>query len=219
MTVTKAAFIWGIRQQESGGNYSAGNPSGALGAYQILGSNLPSWSKSALGYVVSASQFLASPHLQDAIADYKLGQLFDKYGPEGAASAWYSGDPSLANSTKPQPGGPSIASYVDSVMKHATQAPAGVTLPLSEQPINAGPTPTVIGGDDDGGGGGLLDLPKDIIHFFGKATDSLTETGKFFWAFTQPATWVRIGAGYVGTMCLIAGIVCLGIAAMQGSSE
>lgn len=57
--------------------------------------------------------------------------------------------------------------------------------------------------------GGLLSIPKDIIGFFSKATDDLTSVGKFFWAFTQPATWVRIGAGYVGSMFLIAGIVFL----------
>ena len=214
MTVTKAQFIWGIRQQESEGNYRAGNPSGALGAYQILGSNLPEWSQEALGHRVTASEFLGNPHIQDAIADFKLGGYYDKYGPEKAASAWYSGDPNLVNSTRPQSGGPSVAEYVQSVMGHAAQAPPNVALPLSNAPINAGPTPKVEGT----GGGGLLGIPGDIIGFFGKATDDLTALGKFFWAFTQPSTWVRVGAGYVGTMCLIAGVVCLGIAAMEKGS-
>ena len=216
MTVSKAAFVWAIREQESNGNYQAGNPSGAVGAYQMLASNIPGWSKEALGEPVTVGQFLKSPHIQDAIADYKLGQLFDKYGPEKAAAAWYSGDPDLYQSTAPQKGGPSIAQYVSEVMTHAREAPAGVSLPLSGGAINAGPTPKI---EDGGGGGGLLSIPKDIVGFFSKATDDLVSTGKFFWAFTQPATWVRIGAGYVGTMCLIAGIVCLGIAAMEGSAS
>ena len=69
--------------------------------------------------------------------------------------------------------------------------------------------------DPGGALGGLLSIPADIIGFFGKATDDLTALGKFFWAFTQPSTWVRIGAGYVGTMCLIAGIVFLILAGVQ----
>ena len=212
MTVTKEQFIWGIREQESHGNYSDTNPSGALGAYQILESNLPDWSKEAVGRVVSRSEFLASPHLQDAIADFELGRDYDRYGPERAAAVWYAGDPELVSSTAPQHGGPSVAKYVAEVMGHAAQAPPHVTLPLSAQPIDAG------GPDDSGGGGGggLLSIPGDIIKFFGNATDDLTALGKFFWAFTQPSTWVRVGAGWMGAMCLVAGVVCLGIAAMEG---
>ena len=215
MTVSKAAFIWGIRQQESGGNYKDRNSgSGALGGYQVMPSNLAAWTKEALGYTVSAQTFLDTPADQDAVADKILGGYYDKYGPEGAAAAWYSGDPGKANDTAPQNGGPSIADYVDQVMTHAKAAPAGVTLPLSGQQSSTG----ILEGDDSGGGG-LLGLPKEIVGFFTQATDDLTATGRFFWAFTQPATWVRIGAGYVGTMCLLAGIVCLGIAAMEGSSS
>ena len=63
--------------------------------------------------------------------------------------------------------------------------------------------------------GGLLSIPGDIVKFFGKATDDLTSLGKFFWAFTQPATWVRIGAGWMGAMFLVAGIVFLIMAGVQ----
>jgi hypothetical protein len=215
MTVTKAAFVWGIRQQESGGNYQETNAgSGALGAYQILLSNLADWSRAALGHTVTREEFLASPQTQDAIADHELGRYYDKYGPEKAAAAWYSGDPNKVNSTAPQHGGPSIAQYVDEVMAHARSAPSNVVLPLSDTGTSAGPPPSV---ENEGGGdGGLLSIPKDIIGFFGKATDDLTSLGKFFWAFTQPSTWVRVGAGYLGTICLIAGVICLGIAATQG---
>jgi hypothetical protein len=215
VTVTKAQFVWAIREQESGGNYRAGNPSGAMGAYQILRSNLAEWSKAALGHTVTADQFLNSPDIQDQIADYKLGSYYDKYGPERAAAAWYSGNPDLVDSTAPQRGGPPIATYVEEVMSKARSAPAGVTLPLS-----GGPHVPVGGGGltDSSGGGGLFSIPKDIIAFFSKATDDLAATGKFFWAFTQPATWIRIGAGWLGTLFLIAGVVALGIAAMEGSA-
>jgi hypothetical protein len=211
VTVSKPAFIWGIREQESGGNYDAHNPSGALGAFQILASNLAEWSQEALGHTVTQDQFMGSPATQDAIADYKLGQLYDRYGPDKAAAVWYSGDPALVDSTAPQPGGPPVATYVREVIGHAEQAPAGVTLPL-----NTSVTPIVSGDDGtNSSGGGLLGLPKDIVHFFGKATDDLASLGRFFWAFTQPSTWVRIGAGWLGSLFLVAGVVCLGIAAME----
>jgi hypothetical protein len=79
------------------------------------------------------------------------------------------------------------------------------------------PIPGTGGIDIGGAAGGLLGIPSDIVHFFTQATDDLTATGKFFWAFTQPATWVRIGAGYLGSVCLLAGIVFLVMAGVSTS--
>src|SRR5882762_9723013 len=66
------AFVWALVQQESNGRYDATNPSGALGAYQVLGSNVPSWSQAALGHSITAQQYLADPRLQDSVAQYQL---------------------------------------------------------------------------------------------------------------------------------------------------
>lgn len=63
--------------------------------------------------------------------------------------------------------------------------------------------------------GGLVSWPADIINFFSTATDSLGKTTSFFGAFFQPSTYVRIGAGAFGTVALIAGLVCLGLAAKE----
>lgn len=85
-------FLRAISGRESGGNYNARNAdSGALGKYQIMPGNIPSWSREALGRSVSASQFARSPQLQEQIAQYKLRQYYQKWGPEGAAVAWYAG--------------------------------------------------------------------------------------------------------------------------------
>lgn len=108
-----------IAQQESGGNYSVVNSYGAVGKYQVLKSNIPSWSRAALGYSISWQQFRDSPDLQEKIVRHRLKGYFDKYGARGAASAWYSGNPKLSESTRPQPGGPSIKAYVDSVISRA----------------------------------------------------------------------------------------------------
>lgn len=120
--ISRSAFIYAIAQQESG-NYAAVNPlTGALGKYQVLPSNVAAWTKRALGYSLTPRQFLESPSAQEKTVQTVLGGYFDKYGPAGAASAWYSGNPNLANDTRPQRGGPSIAAYVQSVLGKARAA-------------------------------------------------------------------------------------------------
>jgi hypothetical protein len=87
------AAIAGI---ESGGRYGITGPATRgdvpLGRYQIMTSNLPSWSMAALGRQVTPQEFLASPALQDAIFNHRFGGYLNKYGPEGAARAWFGGE-------------------------------------------------------------------------------------------------------------------------------
>jgi hypothetical protein len=119
------SFFGAIKSQESGGNYGVVNSgSGALGAYQIMPSNIPSWSQAATGHTVTAQQFLKNPALQDQIAQYQLKNYYDKYGAAGAAVAWYAGpgtaqkyvkNPSGYNGS--QSGGPSISGYAMSILK------------------------------------------------------------------------------------------------------
>src|ERR1044072_3626270 len=109
MALTFSQFMAGISAQESGGNYSAVNKqSGALGKYQVMPSNVPGWSKQVLGYSISASQFLRSPSLQEKIVSGILHGYFNKWGPRGAAAAWYAGpgNHDLDQSTRSQYGGP-----------------------------------------------------------------------------------------------------------------
>lgn len=114
-------FFRAIRGQESGGNYGAVNSdSGALGAFQIMPSNLSGpggWDMEALGYNVTPDQFLDSRKLQNQIARYKLKQYYDKYGVKGAASTWYSGSPTRWNEQDPQGNYPSVHGYVMSILK------------------------------------------------------------------------------------------------------
>lgn len=122
-------FFRAIAEQESGGNYKAigvwVGGDRAYGKYQIMGANIPSWTKKYLGKSMTPQQFLNSPSAQEKVAKGHLKSYYDKYGARGAASAWYSGNPSLHNSTKSQPGGPSIKGYVDSVVSKAYKYPAG----------------------------------------------------------------------------------------------
>lgn len=125
-------FIAAIAQQESGGNYNAYNPSGAIGKYQILAGNIPAWSQKYLGRPMTAAQFRSSPALQDELGRAVLTDFYNRYGAAGAASAWYSGNPNAYASTRSQPGGPSIKGYVDSVLKRMGSATE--SLDLSKQP-------------------------------------------------------------------------------------
>lgn len=96
-------IVQSIGQYESGNNYKALGPvipSGtykgdrALGKYQIMSKNLPQWSKEAVGRVVSKEEFLNNPQLQDKIANFKLGQIYNRYGTlEDTASVWFTGQP------------------------------------------------------------------------------------------------------------------------------
>jgi hypothetical protein len=91
-----------IRKIESGsyqGNYGAMGPvtkSGdrAYGAYQVMGNNIPSWTKELLGQSVSVKDFLQDKGLQDRVFYQQFGKSLDKFGNfSDAASVWFSGQP------------------------------------------------------------------------------------------------------------------------------
>ncbi len=118
--------------QESGANFKAINRhSGALGYAQVMPENLPSWSREALGFVVSRRDFLARPDLQIAIVDFKLNQYWQRswavsngnvaVAIQRVAAWWYSGKPEKYTSTTAQFYGgqryPSIAAYSQSVLQ------------------------------------------------------------------------------------------------------
>jgi hypothetical protein len=117
-------FVNAITGQESGGNYGARNSSsGAMGRYQIMPGNISGshkgWDYEALGYDISASQFMHNPKLQDAIARYKLQQYYKKFGPRGAAIAWYAGPGAVnrVNLNKSQGAYPTINQYANAILK------------------------------------------------------------------------------------------------------
>ena len=63
----------------------------ALGRYQVMASNLPSWSKMILGQEMTVDQFLHDPEAQDKIFDGIFVPYVAKYGERGAAQAWFAG--------------------------------------------------------------------------------------------------------------------------------
>jgi len=119
--MTLSQLLAGIRQVESGGNYSVVNSIGAVGAYQVMKANIPSWTKRALGYSMTWQQFRDSRAAQDKVAQVILGGYFNKYGAEGAAAMWFSGQPNPNSSASD--GGNTVRSYVDKVIAASGGSP------------------------------------------------------------------------------------------------
>lgn len=57
--------------------------------------------------------------------------------------------------------------------------------------------------------GSLFSFPSQIIDYAKQATDNATKAMEWFDAFFQPSTYVRLGAGSIGIVFLIAGLATL----------
>jgi hypothetical protein len=104
-------FLAALKAQESGGNYTAHNPSGASGAYQYM----PGTWANYKGYANAAD---APPAIQDEKARADAQRYFSQFGDWGSvAKAWYAG-PGFAkkNQTAKQGEYPSIQSYANQVV-------------------------------------------------------------------------------------------------------
>ncbi|OAH17561.1 hypothetical protein AX289_31355 [Methylorubrum populi] len=136
-----------IQSNESGGRYDIVGPTHkkygrALGAYQVMESNLPSWSKEAIGREVSPDEFLRSPQIQDAIFQTKFGQAVAKYGnPEDAASVWFTGRPLAQGANAKDVLGTTGAEYVRRFNSALGRAPAGAapSLPATAMRMPSAP--------------------------------------------------------------------------------
>lgn len=85
----------------------------ALGRYQVMESNIAPWSQEALGRAITADEFMADPTLQDAIFDNQFGKYVQKYGPEGAAQAWFGGPGGVGKTNRKDSLGTTIGGYTD----------------------------------------------------------------------------------------------------------
>lgn len=99
------AYRQAIKDIESnGGNYKALGPvtekgDRAYGAYQVMGSNIPSWTKEVLGRAYTPEEFLNDEAAQDAVFDYQFGKSIQRHGtPQDAASVWFTGRPTSSAS-------------------------------------------------------------------------------------------------------------------------
>jgi hypothetical protein len=114
-----------IRKIESTNRYhistNAGRGRTVLGAYQILDTNLASWSRAALGRSVSQTEFLRSPNLQDQIFKHRFGHYLKKYGPQGAARAWLGGEGAARGSEGMDRFGTTPSAYASKFLQEASR--------------------------------------------------------------------------------------------------
>ena len=96
------AYRQGIANIESaGGNYQAVGKETkgdrAYGKYQIMGKNIPVWTKQWMGKSMTPGEFLGNPEAQDYVFDMVFGGYVKQYGLEGAARAWFGGPGAVNN--------------------------------------------------------------------------------------------------------------------------
>lgn len=101
---------------ESGGNYRAVGPQTrtgdrALGKYQVMASNVGPWTEEVLGRRLTPREFMLDPQAQDAVFNAKFGGYAQKYGPEGAARAWFAGEGGMNDPNRRDALGTSVAQY------------------------------------------------------------------------------------------------------------
>lgn len=124
-----------ISSIESGGKYDALGPvtktgDRAYGKYQVMGANVGPWTKEVLGQEMTPQQFAASPQAQDAVFNAKFGQYAQKYGPEGAARAWFAGEGGMNNLGAKDQLGTTVGAYGQKFAQNLT----GSQLPEGAQP-------------------------------------------------------------------------------------
>lgn len=116
-------------ESRGSGDYSAVGPQNAkmgraLGRYQIMEANIAPWSKAALGKTVSADEFMQSPEIQDAVFDHVFGGYVQRFGPEGAAQAWFAGPGGVGKTDRKDVLGTDVGSYGKKFMALLGQAPS-----------------------------------------------------------------------------------------------
>jgi hypothetical protein len=101
---------------ESGGNYLTLGPvvrngDRAYGKYQVMGANIGPWTLQALGHSLTPEEFLHDPAAQDAVFNTIFGNYKAKYGPGGAARAWFAGEGGMNNPNAKDVLGTTVADY------------------------------------------------------------------------------------------------------------
>jgi Transglycosylase SLT domain len=135
------AFLDAEAEQESGGNWNAISPAGALGKWQVMPQNLTGWARECNLVPMSPSAFLANHSYQYALVSCILGGYLNRYGPQGAAAMWYSGQSNPGETY----GDPPVYVYVQEVMEKYDAI------------LKQGPPPNIV---PPGGIAGLGALPQ-----------------------------------------------------------
>ena len=133
------------------GDYSAVGPTTktgdrAYGRYQVMGANIPEWTQAALGRAMTPQEFLQNTEAQDAVFDHRFGSYVQKYGPEGAANAWFAGEGGMRNPNARDVLGTSVADYAGKFtramggMNEQYQDSASGSIPAGAIPVQGVPS-------------------------------------------------------------------------------
>lgn len=190
------AYLNAIKGLESSGRYGVVGPTHpkygrALGAYQVMESNLPSWSQAALGRRVDPDEYLANPALQDQIAKHRFTGYAEKNGLDNAASMWHSGVPLDQAQARKDSLGTKTPDYVRRVAEAAAKdsgepvQTAEADLPAEGATETAGPPKAPQSGWEafmSGGPGALFGAPQKDWN----AGDAMLGVGSALMARSNP---------------------------------
>jgi hypothetical protein len=200
-----------IKSIESGGNYGALGPltrtgDRAYGAYQVMGANIPSWTKGATGSSLSPSEFLGSKGAQDAVFEKYFGASVSKYGnPQDAASVWFTGRPLAQGAGAADVLGTTGSGYVDEFNKalgSATENLGGFGSGLGKigESLSTSFFPSAPAASGGGGGGGLFSWLGSLFGGFKPigAQAGLAASGKISGLFADGTNYAPGGLSIVG---------------------
>lgn len=113
---------------ESGGRYGILGPltkngDRAYGKYQVMGNNIGPWTEQHYGQRLSPQEYLANKDAQEAVFQGEFGKYVQKYGPEGAAKAWFAGERGMNNPNATDVLGTSVQGYGQKFMAGLGQQP------------------------------------------------------------------------------------------------
>ncbi len=143
------AFLKALAQRESGGQKDPYKAIGkktksgdvAYGKYQIMGSNIPSWTKQYLGKEMSPQEFMNDPQAQDQLMTKRALELYAKHGNwNDVASIHFTGQTAaVAGSEVKDVNGTTNGSYIQDVIGAFNQFLGGGTASAAE--VGPGDTP------------------------------------------------------------------------------
>ncbi|MBX5190121.1 phage tail tape measure protein [Rhizobium sp. NZLR3b] len=206
-----ASYAKAIQSIESGGNYGALGPltktgDRAYGAYQVMGANIPSWTKGATGSSLSPNEFLGSKSAQDAVFSKYFGDSVSKYGnPQDAASVWFTGRPMAQGAGSADVLGTTGAGYVDkfnNALGTATDNLGGFGNGLGKigETLSSNFFPAAPSASGSGGGGGLFSWLGSLFGGFKPigAQATLAASGGISGLFADGTNYAPGGMSIVG---------------------
>jgi len=155
-----------IAQFESGNNYSSLGPvlrngDQAVGKYQVMGSNVPSWTQKWLGKSMTPAEFRANPQAQEAVFQGEFGSYLQGHSPADAASMWFTGKPLAQGANLKDVLGTSGGKYAEIATKGIDNPNAvpGTTINSSGAPAAAPGAPPAVAATPPASGGLAGSLP------------------------------------------------------------